>query len=81
VTETFLDIIRCHFPNASDEEADGFLWNATCYPFACADRIIKDIGEMAAKSGGDINAAFAIAESEVEAAMRSLPTPTNEKEK
>lgn len=53
----FLELIRVHFPTATDAEADSLLW-VTPFPFVDVSKIEESLTKIKAKWGDDINVAI-----------------------
>ena len=43
---TWVDLVRKHIPNATDEECNYILWNLTCFPLCSAEMVEAQIVEL-----------------------------------
>jgi len=66
---TWRDSVRQYWPNASDEEADGILWNCTCFPFGAPEKIKEQLSNLARRSGGNVSRAQVLAFKDLEKAL------------
>ena len=66
---TCADVVRRHFPDIPVDKCVDFLFQVTAFPCTSVEHIVKQIEEMADKSGGDWELAMEIADEELDAAM------------
>lgn len=71
---TFLNECRKFFPGCSEEDAHNLVWNATAFPFASVEYCRKQLREASMASGRNVAVALAMADMELEQAMRN-PEP------
>lgn len=72
--QTMLGEVRKFFHGCTEQEASALLWNATCFPFGCIDRIRQQLKEAHDKGGGTIDGAIGYAHDELFKAMQSIIT-------
>lgn len=46
--QTYEDLVRRYFPDATDDEVGFILWEKTCFPFGTAEHIEEQILEFKA---------------------------------
>jgi hypothetical protein len=66
---TYIDLVKKHWPEVSDEVADMILWEMTAFPFASVEHTEKQIIEIRELSGGDIQKACDICMKKTDEAM------------
>ena len=67
-----VDGVRQYWPTLPEEDFDTLLWQCTCYPAGGPEDVVPQLREMAEKSGCDFGKAMAIADAEIEAALKEL---------
>jgi hypothetical protein len=45
--EKCIEALNRYFPNLSEKEAGDLLWNETTFPFGTAERIVKQLQDLA----------------------------------
>jgi hypothetical protein len=68
---TCVEFARRKFPHFSEKEIGTLLWGATSFPFGDADRVCREVKELAEQSNGNLDECLAIADREMEAALAS----------
>ena len=61
----WIELVKKHWPNISNESANELLWNATCFPMGDAEIIEAQLIEAYTKSKGDVGYAIALVEEEM----------------
>ena len=63
-------LVQRIFGTDSAKEADTLLWHCTAFPFASVLHVARQLRDIRKKSGGNFEKAIAIADKEIEEAMR-----------
>lgn len=71
---TFLNECRKFFPKCSASDASHLIWNCTAFPFAPIEHCRKQLKEISQRSNRNVNAAMAIAQSDMEKACELRTT-------
>lgn len=66
------EALKQYFPTATDEEVDGLMWCATCFPFGDEDQIVENIKEKGIQSNSNIDLAINIAHEEIKKGMKEI---------
>ncbi len=62
-----VDAVKKYWPDLPDDRYGDLLMSATSFPFGDADRVEREVREMAEQSGCDLGKAVAIADAELDA--------------
>ena len=51
--EKCIEALNRYFPNLSEKEAGDLLWNETTFPFGTAERIVKQLQDLANRAASE----------------------------
>ncbi len=55
---TFIEMVKRHFPSATDDEAESILWECTAFPCCSIEHTELQLAEMAVKSSSPGHAIY-----------------------
>jgi hypothetical protein len=62
----WIELVKKHWPNISDEGADHLLWNVTCFPMGSAELVEQQLIEAFNSSNGNIDLAVELVMQELD---------------